>query len=242
MGVLIHIPKDNLQLTGEEKVNHHLSLQSKQLSATQETVIEIPVAHDLNIPAKDIYKYITVDLGSEVTEGEVLAKKSGFLRKATVTAPQSGEVRRIDHSEGVVAIATKAAAPHTFTLQGIWKGIEDTNAVIELKEGMGVAVSHPLPHSISGKAAYCETEAMIDDDIVTNAVVTTPLSTSVAISRLCAFDPIALVTQKVVYYSQTVPQLMLKNKEDLEHVLKKAYPHFLYIAESHTAYWYKGEE
>lgn len=233
MGVHITIPVSNLQLTGHERKGAECVVTSKTISNVLSATTDIEVAAQLGITQKDIYKYLTVELGQTLEEGDVVARKKKLFGKKEVRSPGSGEVRKIDHQTGVISLSTLKEAHHTFSITGIWHGVQGENADIELKHAVTLPVQFALPVSFSGEVTYIPPEEEID-----NKIVVTAYDKSQDIARLCAFDPIAIVSPHVGYFSRSVYQLAADVKE-LEECMKKKHERSLYLADSKVIYFYE---
>ncbi len=98
-----------LPQSGEVLVAVGDDLSSDQIvaqSAAIEQTLTMFIASELDVENKSISKYVTKSVGSEVRNGEIIARVRRGLRTASVKAPTSGTVVSIDESNGTVVLAT----------------------------------------------------------------------------------------------------------------------------------------
>lgn len=64
----------------------------------------IPVAGILQVKEGSITKYLKKSVGSQITEGEVLAEKKGLLSTSVIKSPSKGTIKELDLKKGTVTV------------------------------------------------------------------------------------------------------------------------------------------
>ncbi|PJE64007.1 hypothetical protein COU89_00210 [Candidatus Roizmanbacteria bacterium CG10_big_fil_rev_8_21_14_0_10_45_7] len=165
------------------------------------------------------------------------------MRTAYSRASHSGEVRRIDHISGTITLATSGLqAEHAFEISGVYKGTDKGMITISVPHGVAAPVSIAVPTSFSGSCAYCDDPTDIDESKCEGRIVIAPSFSSIELSKVCAFDPIAIITNKLVYYTNDIPQLQISDETVFKKIMEKQYERGLYIGSSRECYLFSNDQ
>ena len=240
MAMVISIPLTFLPTPPHKDIGERVTFKSKRLSNdTQE--IGVDIAQELAIAPKDIYKYLTVELGKMVDEGAVLAQKKGFMQTQVARAPKAGEVRRIDHTTGMLTLAVTDNQSHEFEISVIYKGTENGEVRVSVKQGIVAPLSIAISRSFSGTCSYCDEPSDIDEQSCEGRIVIAPSLSSIDLSKVCAFSPIAIITDRLVYYTSDIPQLQVKDAEVFRSIMRERFQKGLYIASARHCYLFNTQ-
>lgn len=243
MALNISIPTTFIPHLPHKEIGEPIALKSKALSSDTEEELVVDVATELSIPPKDIYKHLQVELGKTVEEGSVLAQKKSLLHTAHAVASRRGEVRRIDHISGTITLVTSASkAEDAFEISGTYKGTDKGLITISVPHGVAAPVSIAVPTSFSGLCAYCDDPTDIDESKCEGRIVIAPSFSSIELSKVCAFSPIAIITNKLVYYTNDIPQLQISDETLFKKIMEKQYERGLYIGSSRECYLFTNDK
>lgn len=127
-----------LQLPGEVVVEVGASVTPEEVVARSEEVEQtftLFVANELGVEPDSIRKYLSKSIGSELNEGEVVARVRRGLRTSSVKSPVTGTLVSADETSGTV---TMTANVGTKDLQALMHG-----EVSEVVQGRGVLIGAP---------------------------------------------------------------------------------------------------
>ncbi|MCR4326767.1 MAG: hypothetical protein NUV52_03870 [Candidatus Roizmanbacteria bacterium] len=242
MSLNISIPTTYIPHLPHKDIGEPIVLKSKALASDTEEELVIDVASELSIAPKDIYKHLQVELGKTVEEGSVLAQKKSLLHTAHALASHRGEVRRIDHISGTITLVTSASQEHAFEISGVYKGTDKGMITISVPHGVAAPVSIAVPTSFSGLCAYCDDPTDIDESKCEGRIVIAPSLSSIELSKVCAFEPIAIITNKLVYYTNDIPQLQISDETLFKKIMENQYERGLYIGSSRECYLFSNDQ
>lgn len=127
-----------LQLPGEVQVEAGAQVTPDEVVARSEEVEQtftLFVANELGVEPDSIRKYLSKSIGSELREGEVVARVRRGLRSSSVKSPVTGTLVAADESSGTV---TMSANVGTMDLPALVYG-----TVTRVIEGRGVLIGAP---------------------------------------------------------------------------------------------------
>lgn len=107
----------------------------------------IHLAKLLNVPNKDVPKYLHKKIGDRIESGDILAKKKGFFSTSAVRSPISGKIAQLDVSDGTMDLLKFSAknqddviSPVSGKVISVGKSaveIETDNPVFKTSKGEG---------------------------------------------------------------------------------------------------------
>src|SRR3990167_2817036 len=120
--------------------------------------IKIPIAQELDIPAKNIFLSMTKNVGEKIEQGEVLAKKKALFSEKTYVSDYTGIVKEIDHQEGAVTLSVteKGGEKINSFFKGKVNKVDD-NKIVLIKK---IEKYNQLKLEVIGAAGYISLEPL----------------------------------------------------------------------------------
>jgi len=236
MSFIIRVPQTHVPEGSTYKKGDRIKIQDSYSSQSNDSV-NIDIASELSIQAKDIFKYLSVTLGDMLEEGAIIAQKKGILHTTRLQSPLKAEVRSIDHMQGTVTLMRSIEQKDAFLLEGVYEGKEHGEIFLKVKEGLQSEVDFAVNRTFGGPVSYAHDDPSIGLELCKDNVVVTQTDSSIEIAKIISMDPVALVTGTVVYYSSSVPLVKLK-LDALKEAMKHAFPKCIYFANDKVLYWY----
>lgn len=239
MSKTVRIPERIVPLEKKLKEGTSVVWGEQPIYEQNQSLVVVEVAQELKIPSRDIFKYIHVSLGQVVEKDAVIAERKSLLQTMQIIAPAHGEVRAIDHDAGTVTLMTSETSHTHFAFSGTFQKSEKQELVFTVPEGAEYEVLTSINGTCGAKTAYIATPEEITLAGCDGKIVVTSLTDTMALSKIMALGPVALVTGKALYTGLDIISLVLKHNADWNEVQKKRWPYALYIEGSKSIYFYR---
>ena len=174
MDVTFQIPKEAvLHVSEGQKVKINDPFYS--IKKTQEVVI--PISGPLGVNPSLIFQYSQVVIGTEISQGDLLASVKKMIGTKKVSSSVSGTVLRIDHEEGVIVLnaASDLDKVQSCFFTGEIKTIDTKKSRITVTVGPGISVDAQLIEGDGGGEVTQATDenyfSLSTDDIQGNAIL-----------------------------------------------------------------------
>ncbi|MCR4329396.1 MAG: hypothetical protein NUV65_02520 [Candidatus Roizmanbacteria bacterium] len=240
MSFTIRVPQTHIPESSSYKKGDKIKIQDSYATQSKDSVT-VDVAQELSIPAKDIFKYLTVTLGDMLEEGTVIAQKKGLFHTTRLQSPLKAEVRSIDHTQGTVTLMRSLMQKDAFLLEGVFEGKEHGEILLKVKDGLVSGVDFAVNRTFAGPVSYVHDDPSVGLEMCKDRIVVTETDSSIEIAKIVSMDPVALVTGTVVYYSSAVPLVKL-HSDALKEAMRHTFPKCIYFANDKVLYWYATED
>lgn len=235
----VRIPQHIVPLEKKLKEGTAVVWGEQPIYEKNESSVVVEVAQELKIQPRDIFKYLRVSLGETLEKDAVIAEKKTVLSKTTLVAPARAEVRAIDHDAGTVSLSVRESSEAHFAFQGTFTKIDKLDLVFSVPEGVEYEVLSSIPKTFGGKTAYIEKAEEITLSMCEHKVIVTELHDTMALSKIAALGPVAVVSFNALYGSVESVSLSVKHKPDWFDLIKHKWPYSLYIEGSKSVYFYR---
>lgn len=237
--MVIRIPERIVPLEKKLKEGTNVVWGEQPIYEKNESEVNIEVAAELKIPPKAIFKYLHVSLGEVLEKGAIIAERKSMLSKVSLVAPERGEVRAIDHDAGTVTLIVRESGEAHFTFEGTFTKSDKQDLVFSVPEGTEYEVLGSLSKTFGAKTSYIHNAEEITLDRCEDKVIVTSLQDTMAVSKMAALGPVAIVTTSAVYIGSDIVLLVIKHKGDWQDLLKHKWTHALYVEASKSVYFYR---
>ena|SRR3990167_350909 len=203
--------------------------------------IKIPIAQELDIPAKNIFLSMTKNVGEKIEQGEVLAKKKALFSEKTYVSDYTGIVKEIDHQEGAVTLSVteKGGEKINSFFKGKVNKVDDDTIELEVQE----AEKFELKESSS----FFGGEAILIDDKslghfkeeISNKIVLIKKIEKYNQLKLEVIGATGYISLEPLSREIDIPSATLLKKEDWDKIKKLNLPYVSVIKKDNTIYFYR---
>lgn len=239
MSMVVKIPERIVPLEKKLKEGTTVMWGEQPIYEKNEAELVVEVANELKISPRDIFKHLRVSLGETVEKDTVIAERKTMLSKISLVAPQHGEVRAIDHDAGTVTLIIREASQAHFTFQGTYTKSDKQELIFSVPEGTEYEVLTSITKTFGAKTAYIHAADEITLEHCDGKVIVTSLHDTMAISKIAALGPVAVVTGNPQYSGVDSVVIVIKHKSDWQDLIKHKWSHSLYIEGSKSVYFYR---
>ncbi len=238
MSFTIRIPKNILPMADKLKEGDKVDWGKESMQERTEEEKVIHLSDELGIPAKDIFKYIRVNLGEKLASGDIIAEKKGLIGGKKIASPEPAEVRGINHTDGSLTLSIVETVEVPFVLEAKFIKRDKEEFLFHVREGAEYEVASVMERTFGGVCSYIKEDREIDLDSVERKVVVASTEHIIDMAKIAALDPSALVAYASPYHHHELPQAIFKNKEEWKSLLHKKWSHALYLAGDKIIYFY----
>jgi len=237
MNLTVMIPSDGeLLIESGQKVD----FTTPFIRSRQARKVALPLSQVMKFSPKDIFHVVKVGVGDTIQRGDLLAEQKLMFSTRQYFSDVPGTIVHIDHEQGTVVIEEqkKSDAIVTCFFTGEVEDVDTQKINLKVKSAHPIALASKARHN-GGSLYYLDAETVdfTEDDIVNNYIVTTMLD-HIQIAKLGALGAQGVIIPKKQHGMQEVDNVILKHKEDYDHIVTHKYPYCLISPEQDTIIFY----
>jgi len=208
--------------------------------------VEVDIAKDLNIAAKNIFRYLKKFVGDKIEKEEILAQNKTFFSFKRLLSPISGVIKEVDHQTGKVILEgfdnKKINNVYCF-FKGEIVEIKDNEVKVKVNQGRELALKSSN-FDFGGSCYYQKLStfaqaSMSTEEIEKKVYVCNSLSSYVK-AKIEALGASGIVTAKQPFDNDdNFPSAQLKNMSDIEEIFKQNYTYCTVVKKNSKIYFYR---
>ncbi|HRN70356.1 MAG TPA: hypothetical protein PLS49_04160 [Candidatus Woesebacteria bacterium] len=237
MKVPIKLPEDaEVLIQAGQTVDFSTPLLRKKSTKS----LRIPLAEILKFSPDKIFLSLKKVVGDVIKKGDLLAENKGMFATKQYFSSVDGIIREIDHLTG--SLGVELQGDEDTVMMCFFQGEVDSmgDGYIELKVDVAHKLNTQEHKTYFGAPVFyiVDVEKPLTEDQITERIIVGETINPLEHAKIETLGAKGFITLATIPM-KGLNQIVISNKEDLEHVLKEQYPFFVTGVDNRSVYFYK---
>lgn len=237
MKVPIKLPQEaELLIQAGQTVDFSTPLLRKKATNS----IRIPLAEILKFQPNKIFLNLKKGVSDEIKKGDLIAENKGMFATKQYFSSVDGIIREIDHISGTMGVELQSDKDSVVTC--FFKGEIDSigDGFIELKVDKAHKLDTQEHRDYFGAPVFyiLDVEKPLTEDQIIERIIVGEQINPLDHAKIETLGAKGFITHNTAPI-KGVKQIIVSNKEDLDHVMKEQYPFFVTGVDNRSVYFYR---
>ncbi len=237
MKVPIKLPQEaELLIQAGQTVDFSTPLLRKKATSS----IRIPLSEILKFQPDKIFMSLKKVVGDVIKKGDLIAENKGMFATKQYFSSVDGVIREIDHITGTMGVELQSDTDSVVTC--FFQGEIDTvgDGYIELKVDKAHKLDTQEQREYFGAPVFyiIDVEKPLTEDQIIERIIVGEQINPLDHAKIETLGAKGFITHNTLPI-KGLKQIIVSNKEDLDHVMKEQYPFFVTGVDNRSIYFYR---